>query len=214
MRLFVALRPPLEAIEDLQHFLEPRLAAGEFRWTPPEHWHLTLAFMPEVAAGTVDGLIERLDRAARRRRQISLSIAGGGAFPQVGRAKVLWAGVHLDPAQRTELARAAVGARAAASRAGAAPDGGPFEPHLTLARLRRPIDVVRWVRLLETYHGPAWSAEEMLLIQSHLGQGPHGRPRHEPIAECRFSTADRSLTSSDRTGLEHGRGLGSGVVRD
>ena len=54
----------------------------------------------------------------------------------------------------TELDRLAVGARAAFAKAGAAPDGTRFRPHLTLARLGRPEDVVRWVRLLEAYRGP------------------------------------------------------------
>ena len=46
MRLFAAVVPPPEAIEDLAAFLEPREEAGpDLRWTTPEQWHLTLAFM-------------------------------------------------------------------------------------------------------------------------------------------------------------------------
>ena len=64
MRLFVALMPPPEAIEDLDAFLEPRRAAGEFRWATPEQFHLTLAFLAKVEDRHLDELAERLGRAA------------------------------------------------------------------------------------------------------------------------------------------------------
>ena len=41
MRAFAALRPPLEIVEDLADFLEPRREAGGPRWTRDERLHLT-----------------------------------------------------------------------------------------------------------------------------------------------------------------------------
>ena len=37
-------------------------------------------------------------------------------------------------------------------------------------------------RVLDAYRGPRWRAEELTLVESHLGEGPRGRPRHVPIA--------------------------------
>ena len=46
MRVFVAVDPPAEVVDDLDGFLEARRDAGDgLRWTPPSQWHLTLAFM-------------------------------------------------------------------------------------------------------------------------------------------------------------------------
>ena len=59
--------------------------------------------------------------------------------------------------------------------------GGRFRPHLTLARLRRPEDATRWLRVLDPYVGPPWQAHDVALIASHLGQGPDGRPRHDIV---------------------------------
>lgn len=182
VRLFAAVVPPDDVVEDLDAFLSPRREAASFRWTAPDQWHLTLAFAPEVADRHLDDLVERLARAARKRRPFGLRVAGGGAFPQAARARVLWAGVaattdHTD----VELPRLATGTRAAFAKAGAEPDGGRFRAHLTLARLSRPDDVVRWVRLLDTYEGPAWTAGELTLVASHLGEGPRRRPRHEVL---------------------------------
>ena len=174
--MFVALPLPEAVKDDLAEFLEPRQEAGPaLRWTLPTQWHVTLAFLGEVADRHTDELSERLHRATSRRSPLVLRVAGAGAFPNAGRAKVLWAGLEHDG---QELMRLAGGVRAAASKAGTAVGGGRFHPHLTLARLGRPEDVTRWLRVLDPYSGPSWQAGEVALTASHLGQGPRGTSRH------------------------------------
>ncbi len=181
MRLFAALVPPPEALEHLDEFLDVRRYEGEFRWVQADQVHVTLAFLDPVPERKVDDLVERLGRAAARRTAFDTAITGGGAFPNAGRAKVLWAGLDLTEPARTELDRLATGCRAAANRAGIEVDGARFRPHLTVARTRYPHDVGNWVRLLDNYEGPRWRADELTLVQSHLGEGPRGRPRHVPL---------------------------------
>lgn len=181
--MFAALVPPEEAVEHLDEFLEPRRGAGSFRWAGTEQLHLTLAFYASVADRHLDELVERLGRAAARRTRFETRVAGGGAFPDVARARVLWAGLALDEQGATELDRLATGCRAAATRSGVAVDGQRFRPHVTLARLGRPAEVTRWVRLLDAYEGPSWTADRVSLVESHLGEGPRGRPRYEVVEE-------------------------------
>ena len=100
---------------------------------------------------------------------------------------MLWAGLDLDEGARTQLVRLATGARAAANRAGVAVAGQRFRPHVTLARLGRPEDVTSWARLLDTYRGPGWQADRIVLVASYLGEGPRGRPRYEPVEEFPLS---------------------------
>lgn len=176
MRMFIALPLPEEVKDDLSTFLEPRQEAGpELRWTGPEQWHLTLAFLPEVADRHTDELHDRLARATSRRKPLTLRLAGAGAFPNPGHASVLWAGVEHDG---QELMRLAGGVRAAGAKSGIAVGGGRFHPHLTLARLGPPADVTRWLRALDQYVGPSWQVDEVALIASYLGQGRNGRSRH------------------------------------
>jgi 2'-5' RNA ligase len=189
--MFVAVVPPAEAVEDLDAFLDVRRESAPFRWTPAEHWHLTLAFMAEVSDRHLDDLEARLERAAAKRRAPRLAIAGGGAFPNVGRAKVLWAGVDVD--DPVELDRLATGCRAAAGKAGAPVDGQRFRRHLTVARMGHPVEASNWVRLLDSYRGPSWTAGEIALVASHLGEGPRRRPRYETVATFPMS---RTGTSS------------------
>ena len=181
MRMFVALVPPEEAVEHLDDFLAVRREAAPFRWTLAEHIHVTLAFLANVPDRTLDDLVERLGRAAKRRTPVTTAIAGGGAFPDPGRARVLWAGLDLDQTGRTEVGRMATGARAAASKAGVEVGGQRFRPHLTVARIGRPTEVSRWVRLLDGYEGPAWTTGALSLVASHLGEGPRNRPRYELV---------------------------------
>ena len=184
MRMFVAAVPPPSVLEDLEEFLSVRREAAAFRWTVPEQWHVTLAFLANVPDRAYDDLLERLARAAGKRRRMSATIAGGGAFPNVGRARVVWAGAEVDAAGMDgaeELRRLATGCRAAASKAGIEVAGERFKPHVTLARLGRPAEVTPWVRLLDGYRGPQFAIDEISLIASHLGEGPRKRPRYEVV---------------------------------
>jgi 2'-5' RNA ligase len=183
MRMFVAVVPPAEVVEHLDAFLDVRRDAAEYRWASTEQLHVTLAFLAEVPDRKVDDLVERLGRAASRRHTFEAAVTGGGAFPDVSRARVLWAGLDLDDDGRTEIARLATGARAAANRAGVPVDGQRFRPHLTVARLGHPDEVTSWVRLLDAYRGPTWTVDRMTLVASYLGEGPRGKPRYESVEE-------------------------------
>ena len=190
--MFVAAVPPPEVLEDLEEFLAVRREAAAFRWTVPEQWHLTLAFLADVPDRAYDDLLARLERAAGKRHPMTGAIAGGGAFPNVGRAKVLWAGVDLDDGE--ELRRLATGCRAAASKAGIDVAGERFKPHLTVARMGRPVEATSWVRVLDAYRGPSFVLDEITLIASHLGEGPRKRPRYEVLETFALADGARSAT--------------------
>jgi 2'-5' RNA ligase len=174
MRMFVAVEPPLDVLEDLAEYVEPRQERDSpLRWSSQEQWHLTLAFLPAVPERDLDELIERLAETAGRREKFELRLQGAGSFPNPAQGKVLWTGVSGD----TEpLARLSAGCRSAAVRAGVEVNGSKFKPHLTLARANRPVELTRWLRVFDLYSGPSWQVAEIALIESQLG---HGRPRYQ-----------------------------------
>lgn len=191
MRMFVAVLPPPRALDDLEEFLAPRREAAPLRWTLPFQWHLTLAFMPQVPERRLDDLEERLGRAAGRRTPFRLGLSGGGAFPNPGRAKVLFAAVRTPPPADVELPRLATGVRAAANKAGAAAEGGPFRAHVTLARMGRPVEATRWLRVLSAYEGPEFDVTSVALVESHLGEGPRNKPRYDVVGSYALGTRHR-----------------------
>ena len=177
MRLFVAIALPAEAAGELDEVVAPlRPAWPDLRWTGRDAWHLTLAFLGEVDESVTAELAVRLERAARRHPCLSLSLAGGGAFPGANRARVLWTGIQGD---RRGLGLLAASVGAGAQRAGAQPanSGRGYQPHLTLARCRAPADMNSLVEALAPFAGTPWVAREIHLIHSRLS----ANPRYEVI---------------------------------
>ena len=91
----------------------------------------------------------------------------------------------------------ATGARAAVAKSGAEVDGQRFKPHLTLARVNRPVEASRFVRLLDAYDGPTWTVGELALVASYLGQGPRNRARHEVVETFSLGRAGSGPAPAD-----------------
>lgn len=175
MRLFVAVTPPPDALAELDAAVAPlRAGRPDLRWASLDRWHVTLAFLGEVAEPAQDGLRERLERAARRHHAVRLRIGRGGAFPSARKARVFCAHVSGEPAALTGLRALAASVAAGARRAGApAPDEGRrYRPHLTLARCRQQADLRQLVEALSGFSGAAWGAAEIELILSKTGPDP------------------------------------------
>lgn len=189
VRYFVSLPVPEGAREDLDDFLDPRrVAEPALRWSDPDRWHITLAFLPDVDDVDLDDLCERLENACARRRPLTLRLRGGGVFGGALAARVLWADVATSEEDRVELERLGVGARHAAVAAGTRVEGGVFVPHVTIARSPRPRDLRHLLGVLDLYDGPPWQAEGVDLVASHLGSGP---VRHELIATYPLGNPDQ-----------------------
>ncbi|HEX9540815.1 MAG TPA: RNA 2',3'-cyclic phosphodiesterase [Streptosporangiaceae bacterium] len=177
MRLFVAVTVPDKITGELEAAVAPlRSSWPSLRWTGRDAWHLTLAFLGEVNEVAAAKLGRRMELATSHHSHLALSLAGSGAFPEADRARVLWTGVQ---GQRQELRKLADSVAAGARRAGAPPaeEGRRFQPHLTLARSRAPVDVRTLVTELSDYAGDPWTAEEIYLIRSR----PQSRPRYETL---------------------------------
>src|SRR5258708_32106219 len=81
-------------VADVDARLAPlRGTRRDLRWTSTEAWHVTLAFLGEVAEERLARLLPRMERAARRHPAFGLSFSGAGAFPSATRANVLWSGL-------------------------------------------------------------------------------------------------------------------------
>jgi 2'-5' RNA ligase len=186
MRLFVALAAPPAVLGDLDGAVaRHRAARPGLRWTGRPDWHVTLAFLGDVAGPVVPPLAAELERAAARHPPLPLRFAGAGAFPAAPRANVLWCGLTGGDDVLAALTSLAASVAAAATRAGAPPPdaGRPFRPHLTLARCRPPADVRDLVSALGPYEGPLWRADRVHLVRSR----PGGQPRYTTVGSWSLS---------------------------
>src|SRR4051812_5699867 len=196
MRLFVAVTPPRDAVDTLAARVQQlRADWPQLRWVPVEQWHLTLAFLGEVAESVLPRLEHKLANAARRSTAMTLRFGGAGTFPERGAPRVLWTSVDGDT---TELTAAARNVADAARAAGVDVERRRYRAHLTLARVRpgAPVDAAALVAALSSYAGPSWSADELHLVRSHLGPSV----RHEVVSSwplgARPGTDDRPTPGS------------------
>jgi 2'-5' RNA ligase len=175
VRLFVALWPPPDAVSELLAAVdEVRADAPGLRWTAPEKWHLTLAFLGEVPDERRPELEERLARAAGRYPPLTLRFAGGGRFG----SRVLFTRLDGD---REPLTRLAASVSAAARRSRISVDDRPYRPHLTLARGRGHDDLRPLAARLATFAGRTWTATRLDLVESRLGKGPNHTAAYRSI---------------------------------
>ncbi|MFC7489326.1 MULTISPECIES: RNA 2',3'-cyclic phosphodiesterase [unclassified Knoellia] len=183
--MFAAIVPPPTAHADLDAFVEVRRdVESGLRWTPPHLWHVTLAFMADVQERIVDEVIDEIAGVAIQHQPIPLQLSGAGVFPSVADTRVVWMDVSSDASGGLgDLEHLALGVRRACGRIGASPAGGDYRPHLTLARSRRPFEATRWLRVMDAYVGPPWTADEVTVFVSHRGTGK-GRPHYEAVAAC------------------------------
>jgi RNA 2',3'-cyclic 3'-phosphodiesterase len=118
-----------EAIEHL------RSAARDVAWVAPDNLHVTLKFLGAVPETRIESVAGALRDAGLAVRSFEARIRGLGAFPSIGRPRVVWAGVTDGASEMTELARRV---DIALTALGFVPEERPFSPHVTLGRMRRP----------------------------------------------------------------------------
>lgn len=133
MRLFVAMPVADPARGQILKLLSQLRSAGwPVRWVHDEGLHMTLKFFGEVGAERLDVIAEALSFAAGGAGALALQLGDLGAFPSRSRPRVLWVGVNAPPALELLQDRIERGSEAI----GFPPEGAPFQPHITLGRVR------------------------------------------------------------------------------
>jgi RNA 2',3'-cyclic 3'-phosphodiesterase len=182
-RVFLAIEVPgavREALTGPLNALQPLHEA--IRINPVERMHLTLHFLGHLPRADVEQLQRALAPAVARHRRFRLVAQGVGAFPDIRRPRVLWAGIVGADLPKLTALQADMGD---ALRTAGMTLEDRFHPHLTLARLHRPLRAPE--RDLLRDWSSAWGAaafgdipvEEVRLMRSQLGGGP---PKYTTLA--------------------------------
>lgn len=179
VRAFFGLPLPEAQRKELEPYLAACAAAApDFRWVPAANLHLTVRFIGSVERAVVDGIADKL--AVRRLAGFELGLGGVGTFRRGRLVRVVW----LQVSSGVEAARAlAQQVEAECAAAGLAAETRPFQPHLTLARVR-----AREGALLPPLAEPSrldpWRADELVLYRSQLGRAGSV---YEPLRSLRLS---------------------------
>ena len=158
-RLFVALTVPDTASEAAERSIAP-IRDSELRWVPKERWHVTVEF---IGAADPEDTARQWSHRVEGIAPMRVRLAGAGAFPKMRRGTVLWVGVECNPDHWHRLA------------------ADDQQPHMTVARSRRPTDMTDVVATLADHAGPEWIATEVVLFDSQSGGADDGGPSYSAI---------------------------------
>jgi 2'-5' RNA ligase len=184
IRAFVAIELPEEVKSFLRAIVTSLKKTGaDVKWASPEGTHLTLKFLGNISADLVAALEAQLAPAFSGQKAITLRVGGLGAFPSLGKPRVIWAG--LEDAERA-LVPLARKVEDLLVPLGLEPEKRAFTPHLTLGRVRsnkKIADLVEEVRQNMDVAGPSFLANHAILFQSILK--PTGAEYH-PLVRFPF----------------------------
>src|SRR5262249_25900967 len=155
MRLFVGIELPPEtrsevdaAAAELRTRLSRTSPKLDARWVDSNKLHVTLWFLGEVADDRLPAVIAALDKPFQT-SAFSLRLAGVGALPASGPARVIWMGV---PEGGVELRFAHAQIAERLGPLGFESDRKGYTAHLTIGRVRDPRSA-RGRALRETLRG-------------------------------------------------------------
>ena len=132
MRAFVAIDVPGQVLDSLGSFQSELARTGaDLKLVERENLHFTLKFLGEIAEAQAAEAKARLGRL--RLASVRVDITRAGAFPNLERARVVWAGVVPEhEVVMLPIAREVIGALQGIGER----DERPFQAHITLARVR------------------------------------------------------------------------------
>jgi 2'-5' RNA ligase len=181
MRAFLAVdaEPKTLAIEASRRLKQLRPLVNA-RWTSPDQMHVTVKFLGSTTEDQAAVLSDLVRACAQNERSMDAEVIGLTAFPSPTRARVIVLELSSPrlSALATEIERAC-------TTLSFPVEDRAFRPHLTLARLREPMDARAWLEKAGAFRGIV-QLDRLALYRSDTT--PQGA-RYTPLCEARFSGA-------------------------
>lgn len=135
IRAFIAVKISQE-IQDKLAGIQDKLkqADAQVSWVNPDNIHLTLKFLGDIQETQIPAILEAMTASAKMVSPFSMQIGYAGAFPNLSFPRVIWIGVTDDEQGSLKALEADLSPRL--ETLGFQEEGGRFQPHLTLGRVR------------------------------------------------------------------------------
>jgi 2'-5' RNA ligase len=170
IRAFIAVNIPNEIRDGLADMRRQLKRSGaDARWVKPNNIHLTLRFLGnDVPVQIADAIGESLRDSLAPIERFGITVRGLGAFPNVAKPRVVWIGIEPLDGPLQELHGAV---EDAVEKAGWPREDRPFNPHLTLGRIKSQSHVGKLRQTLEKEINAAIGhmvVDSVALIRSEL----------------------------------------------
>ncbi len=191
MRLFIACdlsHRQRHEMEVLQRQLAGYLSG--VRWVKPQGMHLTLFFLGEIAGDLLSSISSSIHNALHEESVFNLKLSGCGVFPDASRARVIWVGVREG---EEELKRLKSKIDLNLSGLGFEPEKRRYQPHLTLGRIRYPLQrelVEHFLSEHESFQSSSSTVSELILYESRLYS--HGADYH-PLVTFKLKNGESGI---------------------
>lgn len=177
LRVFTAVPIGADARAEIHRAARALLAGlGRMSVVAEQNLHVTLKFVGDVHRDDLPALVETVRAGTEGLPAGDIEIAGIRAFPNLQRPRVVWAGVS-DPSGILEPVHARL--NEALAKFGAKREKKRYVPHVTLARIRGPVDARELSQRCES-GGEFWFSVEpvdsITLFMSELSRG--GPPQY------------------------------------
>lgn len=166
-RVFLAI--PLHEIfrQEIDSVLQPfRREIPGVRWVEPRQVHLTLHFFGSVPTKEIELIHHFSKKVASLFSPLKLSLDRIGGFPSLERPEIIWLGVEEPTGRLVSLQKAIQGE---VRTLGFKTEARPFQPHVTLGRVKRKSADLKSLLAKVPFEGPtrARTADHFVLYQSH-----------------------------------------------
>jgi 2'-5' RNA ligase len=158
-----SLRPHLALVQE-----ELKKSEADVRWVKVGNIHLTMKFFGNLPDEEVDPITRAAREVAAKQAPFELQVTAAGAFPSPRSPRVVWLGLGGDLVPLAQLYHRLEKAFAVL---GYLPEGRPFNPHLTLGRVKSPANRHRLAQLLDRMPPLTWppfQVNEIILFKSTL----------------------------------------------
>ena len=135
LRTFLAIDLPsclLNSIVNKQRDLKQVFPSID--WVKSAKVHLTLKFLGDTPESKIPELQQVVAKAVKGIEPFVINLRGFGVFPHKRAPRTLWTGIEGDSEILLDLNRKI---ETEVSQLGFPPEGKPFHPHLTLARIKK-----------------------------------------------------------------------------
>ncbi|MBQ9405055.1 MAG: RNA 2',3'-cyclic phosphodiesterase [Synergistaceae bacterium] len=165
VRLFVAVKLPGHAADELENFLSELRPLAKIKWVRREQFHITLKFIGEIESFRLEDVKAALEDI-KTFEPFTIELDYIGAFPNLNSPKVLWLSGDRGAYELAKIARLVNDSLY--DEAEIEREAKKFRAHLTLARLKEPYLPEELVRRLGTVPKLSWSCSELVLMKSVL----------------------------------------------